>query len=148
MNISEKAKYHFKQMLEEGYSVESSDRPMCRLEYLSENFFNFVTYDSGISIEMAKQAIATCKVINERSMKDYIADPIQYRSFIYNCNLPFFISKLDWGTSIRFPWWNIIVSYSSTGLWLNGEQIYDDLFFKDDEWKSAINDMIEFSQGV
>lgn len=45
MNISEKAKCHFRQMLEEGYSVESSGRTMCRLEYLSDYFFDFVTYD-------------------------------------------------------------------------------------------------------
>lgn len=150
MNISEKAKYHFRQMLEEGYLITSnsgSTRTMSRLEYLSDYFFNFVTYDSGISIEMATQAIATCKVINGHSMKDYIADPIQYRSFIYNCNLPFFISKLDWGTSIRYPWWETsVIVFHSVGLWLNGEQIYHDLSFKDDEWKSAISDMIEFSQ--
>lgn len=147
MNISEKSKFHFRQMLEEGYSVESSDRPMSRLEYLSEYFFDFITYDSAISIEMARQAIATCKAINEHSMKDYIADPIQYRSFIYNCNLPFFISKLEWGTSIRFPWWDSVgILFNSTGLWLNGEQIYHDLVFNDDEWKLVISDMIEFSQ--
>jgi hypothetical protein len=134
-------------MLEEGYSVESSDRPMSRLEYLSDYIFDFTTYDSAISSEMAKQALIICKVINDSSMSDYIDDPIQYRSFIYFCNLPFFISKLDWGTSIRFPWWNSIgIVFNSTGLWLNGEQIYSNLFFKDDEWKLAVNDMLEFSQ--
>lgn len=146
MSTSEKVKYHFRQMLEEGYSIESSDRPISRLEYLSDYIFDFTTYDSAISIEMAKQALIICKVINDSSMSDYIDDPTQYRAFIYYCNLPFFIGKLDWGSSIRYPWWNSIVAYNSTGLWLNGEQIYHDLFFKDDEWKSAINDMVEFSQ--
>jgi hypothetical protein len=146
MNISEKAKYHFRQMLEEGYLVESSGGIMSRLEYLSDYIFDFTTYDSGLSVEMARQAIATCKAINDRSTFDYIADPIQYRSFIYNCNLPFFISKLDWGTSIRFPWWDSEIVFHSVGLWLNGEQIYYNLYFKDDEWKAAVRDMLEFSQ--
>jgi len=137
----------FREMLEEGYSVESSDRPMSRLEYLSDNIFNFTTYDSEISVEMAKQALTICRLINEHSMSEYIADPIQYRSFIYYCNLPFFINKLDWGGSIRFPWWdNYGIVFKSFGLWLNGEQIFYEILFSSAEWKSAVNDILEFSQ--
>lgn len=140
----------FRQMLEEGYSIELSyldSTPMSRHQYLSDYIFDFTTYDSAISSEMAKQALTICKVINERSMLDYISDPIQYRSFIYYCNLPFFISKLDWGGSIRFPWWDHDgIVFNSTGLWLNGQQIYDEISFSSDEWKLVINDMLVFSE--
>ena len=89
----------YRKMLDQGWRNISA--PISRLAYLSEYIFKFTTYETTYSELFAKKALEVCAAINDRKTFDYINNPEGHLWFLLMCNMPFFRSKLDWGTSIR-----------------------------------------------
>ena len=117
-----------------------------RFVFLSENIFNFTTYDSIIANLFGLKAVEVCMVINERKTFEYQKNEDNYKWFLIMCNMPFFIGKLEWGTSIRGAWWkNKTFEISSCGLWYDNEQITDPLEFNKEEWEIFIRAIKIFS---
>ncbi len=108
--------------------------PESRLEYLGDHIFDFTTYDGEMSALFARKAVEVCDAINARTTFDYIKDPENYRWYLLMCNMPFFASKLEWGTSVRGAWWNHTITFQSCGLWQGDEQLADEMKFTGEEW--------------
>lgn len=117
-----------------------------RLEYLSDYIFDFTTYDAEISELFAKKAIEVCEAINNRATFEYIKDLENYKWFLIMCNMPFFIKRLDWGTSIRGAWWEKDIEINSCGLWLGDEQITESIKFTTKDWELFISAIVEFAR--
>jgi len=128
-------------MLRDGFAAKNVES---RLEYLSDEIFNFITYDSEMSKLFASKAVEVCKAINERTTFEYIKDTENYKWYLLMCNMPFFAQRTEWGTSIRGAWWRGS-SYSSCGLFNGNEQITDEIKFEADEWQKFINAIIAFA---
>lgn len=119
--------------------------PESRLEFLADVVFQFTTYDGAMSVEFAARAVQVCTAITERATFSFIEDPECYRWFLLMINMPFFVGRLDWGTSIRGAWWgHNDTSLESCGLWSGSEQVIK-LEFSRAEWMSFIHAVIEFA---
>ena len=137
-------------LLNDSYEFERSENycpPENKLQYLSDYIFNFDTYDLGPAELLAEKAIQVCISITERTTFDYIKSPADYVWFIIMCNMPFFVGKISWGTSIRGAFWDSKIELSSCGLWnkekAHCEQLFD-LSFNLDEWNCFVNAMANF----
>lgn len=134
-------------LLAHSYAMEieaGSIPPESRHEFLADHVFGFTTYDGAVSVELARRAVEVCQAINDATTFDYIADPDRYRWFLIMCNMPFFASRLSWGTSIRGAWWDhATTSLESCGLWSGSEQLMK-LEFSRDDWMDFIRALISF----
>jgi len=141
-------------LLEHSYAVEcafniDSGHVLSRLEYLSEQIFNFTTYDSAMAELFGQKAIEVCKAILDGHTFKYIEAHERHIWYLTMVNMPFFAGRLDWGTSIRGAWWSHgPVTFSSCGLWIGEEQLSDVLNFSADEWKRFVASLIGFANGA
>jgi hypothetical protein len=137
---------NYQHLLEHSFAVERKS-PFCppksRLEFLSEHIFDFSTYHSGMSTLFARKAVEVCAAITHRTTFDFIEDDDSHQWFLLMCNMPFFATRIDWGSSIRGAWWSTPGKLSSCGLWDEDKQLLD-LPFSDDEWKDFMVAIIEF----
>lgn len=144
-------------MLEDGYSVFGEDRSpeeYSKLEFLSDNIFEFITLDSEIAEYFAFRAIQVCQAINDRTTFQFIEDSDNYRWYLAMCNMPFFADKISWGCSIRGAFWKqpldpesgkfVSIKPSLCGLFDGQEQLLD-MEFTLEEWKNFIKALIEFT---
>jgi len=119
-----------------------------KFEYLSENIFNFTTYDGDVSHLFGKKALEVCQAINDKNTFEYQKDPENYRWYLLMVNMPFFENRLEWGCSIRGAWWNIhgslVFEISSCGLYVDDEQLLD-ITFNAEQWDLFIKAMVEFA---
>lgn len=137
---------NYKQLIEDSFKEElNSDDDLTKLQYLARNIFEFTTYDSAMDELFATKALEVSQAINEGKTFEYIKDSENYRWYIQMCNMGFFNSRLDWGTSIRGAWWNYHIVLESCGLWQGDKQLLK-LKFTQDEWKEFIKAIIEFAQ--
>lgn len=137
------------QLLEHSFEIEFEDeRVLSRLEYLSVNIFDFTTYDSEADILFARKAIEVCNAISNRQTFEYQQDNENYLWYLIICNMPFFIDKLEWGTSIRGAWWGVSkwdeFEISSCGFYEGSEQILAPLKFNENQWNLFITAMSDF----
>jgi hypothetical protein len=138
-------------MLTEGHAETASHNGQgktSRLEYLGEYIFDFTTYESEYSEMFAKKAIDVCAAINARTTFEYIKEPESRRWYLLMVNMPFFYPRLNWGGSIRGAWWDTrpnkqVIEFSTSGLFLGGEQI-DELTFTVDQWREFIAAVVAF----
>lgn len=129
----------YRRLLEQGYATIARTNPCSRLEYLSDYVFDLTTYDGEMSELFARKALEVCAAVSDATTFDYITDPEQYRWFLLMVNMPFFASRLDWGTSIRGAWWgNEDTEFSSCGLWNNTEQMADTMTMNSHQWREFI----------
>ncbi|WP_286938918.1 hypothetical protein [Achromobacter sp. UBA4530] len=138
----------YRKLLDDGYAEYERDccGDVSKSAYLSLYIFDFTTYDLDMDELMAKKALEVCRVITERSNREYIADPENYRWYIIMCNMPFFSRRLDWGTSIRGAWWSPEQpEFASCGLWDGDRQVTEPLVFDDGEWVRFMTTLLEFS---
>jgi hypothetical protein len=137
----------YRRMLEDGYKETSNfSGMMSRLEFLSDYIFDFTTYDGEMSELFAKKALEVCAAISNGTTFDYIKDADNYRWFLWLCNTPFLVSRLEWGTSIRGAWWDLHGTELSTcGLWSGGMQITEPLTFNEKQWRAFIAALIAFA---
>lgn len=136
--------------LKESYLETKSIDPCLEtpLEYLGNYIFDFTTYDGSISELFAKKALEVCKCISDKTTFEYQKNPENYRWFLLMCNMHFFSSKIEWGTSIRGCWWNCYkegITVETTGLFIDGEQITQ-AQFNETEWLAFVEAMIEFAK--
>jgi hypothetical protein len=137
----------YRRMLEEGWKESDLNGPLTRLEYLGDYVFEFITYDREMAELFSSKALEVCKAISDRTTFDYIKDAGNYRWFLLMCNMDFFSQRLNWGTSIRGAWWDTsapnATTFSTCGLWLDGEQITDPQF-STDQWRDFIAALLTF----
>lgn len=135
-------------LLEHSFAVEAEDHhssALGRLEYLADQIFDFTTYDGGMSRIFARKAVEVCEAITTKCTFQYIEKSVEnYQWFLLMCNMPFFASRIDWGTSIRGAWWDP-KPLSSCGLWDKRTQI-DKLRFSYEEWDSFMLAVVEFAK--
>lgn len=121
---------------------------MSRLEYLSINIFNFTTYDGAMDELFAKKALDVCVAITDKQTFEYQKDEENYKWYLIMVNMPFFVGKIEWGTSICGAWWkcygNKLFELSSYGLYENDEQILEPLKFNEDQWTDFVKAMSTF----
>jgi len=138
----------FLRMLEEGYEATSRnmEAKISRLEFLGDYIFDFTTYDGEITELFATKALEVCAAITEGKTFEYIKDPDRYRWYLLMCNMPFFVGRLDWGTSIRGAWWNPEQpDLDTSGLWLEGKQLSRPLRFAFGDWGKFMQAVNKFS---
>lgn len=133
----------YEKLLAHSCEVEGSRSP---LEYLGDHIFDFTTYDSEVSELFASKAVEVCEAISNRSTFDYIKEPENYRWFLLMCNMPFFASKIEWGTSIRGAWWDHGIKFRSLGLWEGEKQLTNETVFTGDEWSKFMLAVSQFSK--
>lgn len=142
----------YKMLLEHSFkTVRSCSEcpPENRLAYLSEHIFSLTTYDSSMDELFAAKAVEVCEAINQGTTFEYIKEPEQYKWFLLMCNMPFFVDKLEWGTSIRGAWWGARpgrqIELDSCGIWIGDKQCTETLKFGNDDWRQFIAAVIEFA---
>ena len=92
----------------------------------------------------ASKAVEVCKAISDGTTFDYVRDPENYRWYLALCNMPFFASQIEWGTSIRGAWWNHADHpFSTCALFVANEQVCDWTFTRE-EWLRFIAAIIEY----
>jgi hypothetical protein len=139
-------------MLEHSFQCESESEcpPETRAAFVACHIFDFTTYDGGMDDLFGRKALEVCAAINERRTFDYITDPECYRWYLLMCNMPFFVDKLEWGTSIRGAWWGTQLGQpfvlASCGLWSGDEQALR-ITFPDSQWSAFISALVEFGLG-
>lgn len=134
----------YSRMLQEGHEAICQIDPMGRLEYLGELIFGFSTYESGYSRYFAIKALDVCKAINEQKTFEYIESPENRLWYLLMVNMPFFVGKLEYGTSIRGAWWKDGIKFDSCGLWLDGQQLHETMEFTGKQWGEFVSALIEF----
>lgn len=118
-----------------------------RLAYLSENIFDFTTYDLEMSETFATKGVEVCAAINDAKTFEYIADAENYKWYLLMCNMPFFSLRLNWGTSIRGAWWDHREhELRSCGIW-RGEEQETVLKFSREDWQKFIAAIVAFADG-
>ena len=141
---------NYLQLLNDGYAEDrqmSECPPESRVEYLAQHVFGFVTYDSAMDELLGARAIEVCRAISTRTTFDYIKDAEQYRWFVVMCNMPFFATRVDWGTSIRGAFWQRGQPVlNSCGLFLGHAQV-NSLEFAEGEWEKFILAVVSFADG-
>lgn len=119
--------------------------PESRHEFLADHVFDFTTYDGAMSAEFAQRAVQVCEAITDGETFAYIADEERYRWFLLMCNMPFFVGRLDWGTSIRGAFWEHgSTTLESCGLWAGDQQVLK-LEFSRAEWMEFIRAVVAFA---
>ncbi len=140
-------------LLEHSYEIEKGIDgcpPETRIAFLSDSIFEFTTYDGEKSEFFGRKAVEVCAAINDGKTFEFIEDADNYTWFLAMCNMPFFVDKLEWGTSIRGAWWGAHpgkqIELQSCGLWVGDEQLTDTLKFSAEEWNLFIVAVIEFAR--
>lgn len=137
---------NYLKMLEDGYIAECKFREIhSKLEFLSDEIFNFTAYDTEIAELFATKAIEVCNAITDGSTFEYIKDPENYRWFLIMCNFPFFYNRIEWGTSVRGAWWQYEIWFYSSGLYNGEEQLQDEIKFTRKEWEKFTKAISEFA---
>ena len=75
-----------------------------KLEFISNDIFDFTTYDSEISEKLASDMIEVLDVIINKRQLIYFRTESNYLKYLTMVNMPFLTSKLNWGTSIHSAW--------------------------------------------
>ncbi len=134
-------------LLEHSYSlVEQMQEapPRSRLEYLSQHIFDFTTYETEADELFARKAVEVCAAITDGKTFEYIADDQGRIWYLLMVNMPFFVGRLEWGTSIRGAWWAEPTPIDSCGLFV-GDQQQTDWTFSDQEWDAFVRAIIAFA---
>lgn len=144
-------------LLEHSFTRQKEDEDSTadsRLEYLSNHIFNFTTYDAKMDALFATKAIQVCEAINNRTTLEFIKDKDNYTWFLAMINMPFFLNKISWGTSVRGAFWQAPLSklpggnrYSieCDGIWLGDDQQMEFKVDRDD-WQNFVEAMVLFAK--
>jgi hypothetical protein len=100
---------YFKAQLDLSYDQynEANDIKVNKATYLAEEFFDFTTYSDQISEKMGMTALGICKIISENSVNKFCElSEAHHEAYLMMINMPFFVDKINWGVSIRHPFWD------------------------------------------
>lgn len=136
-------------LLEHSFSMESQTsegRDQSRLGYLAQHIFDFTTYESEADELFARKAVEVCAAITDGKTFDYIANPQGRIWYLLMVNMPFFMPRLEWGTSIRGAWWDHEQPLlDSCGLWVGQEQ-QTEWTFSGEQWKAFMRAVVAFAE--
>lgn len=134
------------ELLERSFKIErEEDLELDRFEYLSEYVFQFTTYDGEMSNLFGKKALEVCLVISNKKTFEYQDDKENYKWYLIMVNMPFFLDKLEWGTSVRGAWWDHKeFKLSSYAFYDERKEQIPILKFSEVQWKLFVNAMEEF----
>ena len=101
----------YKSKLEELYqsSKEIECPPDNKLMFLGSNIFKFTTYDGAVDELFAKKMIEVIDCILNKKTSEYHKygeNQANYLNYLTMVNMPFLADKLEWGTSIRWAWFD------------------------------------------
>lgn len=119
--------------------------PRTHLEYMASAIFDFTTYDSETDELFAQKAVEVCRAISARETFEYIKDQENYRWFLIMVNMPFFVGRLEWGTSIRGAWWDTKPQRLTTCELWNGDDQVLEMTFTPEQWTTFIAALVEFA---
>lgn len=150
-----RSKEDFLKLLEFSFNFAgdvTGNKPMSKLSWVGDVIFDFTCYDDVASETFAYWAIVVAKAISERKTFECMEKngDIFYLTMV---NMPFFIGRLEWGTSIRGAWWDIDRPYPNMALSLDTDGIYSEdgkqlcpLKFNDNnEWLDFMDALYEFT---
>lgn len=137
------------ELLKRSLQIEQKhdETDMSAFEYLSKNVFGFTTYHSEMEELFAKRALEVCMVISTGQTFQYQDDKGNYTWYLLMCNMPFFITRIDWGTSIRAAFWdnNADFEINSCGLYNENSDQITSLKFQRDDWDDFVKAMCDFT---
>lgn len=117
-------------LLNDGYkSINENlnkDEKETRIEYLGSYIFDFTTYESEVKNQMTIKAIEVCNAITNKTTFDYIEDDESNLWYLIIVNMPFFVDRLSWGSSIRGAWWDIYDFKEGGKFKINSYGLFDD----------------------
>lgn len=137
-------------LIKHSYQMDSElhDHPQSKLEYLAEHIFDFTTYENEFCQAMARRAIEVALVISHDKTYDYIANEHNHQWYLMMVNMPFFVNRIEWSSSIRGAYWlnrfntdKLIIK--SCGLWMGNKQLTN-LSLRYVEWVSFIDALYKF----
>lgn len=141
---------NYLELLEYSYKNQQQEQPCdTRASWLSEYIFNFATYDDDIAESFGKRALEVCDAIHKRTTFDYIKNIENYTWFVAICNMPFFVNRIEWGTSIRGAFWKYDQPHlDSPGLHSPGvaAQFCRLQFNSSDDWVEFIDAVLAFGR--
>lgn len=139
-------------LLEWSYQVESEEDARGlrgRLEFLAQHVFDFTTYESTADKLFARKAVEVCEALTNRTTFDYIGCNDSRIWYLLMCNMPFFATRIEWGSSIRGAWWagspGELIGLQSFGFWSGETQLVEAIKFTPDEWIAFIRAVIVFA---
>lgn len=120
------------EMLEESYEEYKKwehENFHTKLNFLADGVFGITTYENSIECEMAQEFLQVCEAISNNTTFDFISTEEDCNIYLRTINYPFFIDRIEWGSSIRGAWWeNGITKIESCHLFSNGDQIIGEDF--------------------
>ena len=135
--------------MEHSYAMEAQtgESPArSRLGYLAQHIFDFTTYESEADELFARKAVEVCAAITDGKTFEYIANPTGRIWYLLMVNMPFFMPRMDWGTSIRGAWWDHKQPVlNSCGLWVGAEQ-QTEWIFSGEQWEEFMRAVIAFAE--
>lgn len=137
----------YSDLLEFSFETERtfSEGDIDRSFFLAEEVFGFTLYDSHMSRVFADAAIDAAEAINKGDTREVREGP---RHIVFLCmvNMPFFMERIDWGVSIRNPWWGHREEFSlrCTSLYNTDRKQILDIRFSRNEWVEFIEALISF----
>lgn len=137
----------FKSVLKQAHEelCDFSGREVGRLEFLAEEVFEIVTYESEASKVLAVVAIDVAMAISKGETFEFIKKSDTNRMWFYvMCNMPFFARKISWGTSIRGAFWS---DSTEDAAWLTCYQVADENKFvlNKKSIESLVDAIVEFA---
>ena len=131
---------NYKDLLERDYLLQKSyhEHEYTVEDYLSEYIFNYTTYDSELDNQLVFRSCVVIDAILRGETFKLIEDKSQdwYLWYIVIVNMPFFVDKLEWGTSVRGAWFHF---HSDTEF--NG--VLKNKVFDDEDLKQCMKNIVE-----
>lgn len=112
MGILENIVEDMEKACKESYNMTENDEKRYSYEdykhiYVCDEIFEFATYDDSLSLHFGKIFVDVCKAINNNKTSDYFqVDDKHYWDYILTVNLLSEKNAIEWGTSIRCPWFD------------------------------------------
>lgn len=129
-------KEKFDQMYEEYVSL--IDHQTSKNEFLSNEIFDFITYDGEYDEIFSRQMIDVIEaLLNKQTFEFHSKSTGHYHTYLTMVNMPFLRDKLDWGTSIRGAWFD---DYS------DGEYEIANFKIPKTELSNFMRDLVEWSK--
>ena len=93
-----------------------------------------------------EKMVEVCKSITEKTTGAYISTDDGRMWFLLMVNMPFLADRLDWGTSVRYPWWRLDGQTMDTcGLVREDGEQETDWVFTQPEWDGFVMAIVKFS---
>lgn len=98
----------YTQLIEDEYLYYTRDIDMSKLEFISDYIFDITTYDTEMSEKISSIMIEVLECILNKKTFEYIEDNEKYYNYLMMVNIPFLKQKIEWGTSVRGAWFNVV----------------------------------------